>query len=165
METSAPTLGERLDSVIQQIDSLSSMQLYSLIVGFTIVIASLLLGSANVENEYSSELLQSTASRLHHKTTTTTQRRYAEPKWHIFKWVNYAAVLTFGWSVVDFTMHCSVYLHDSDTLLKFLVAWSVFICYCFGFFGISFVHDTATSDESGEPEEQSPRLVSPDATR
>jgi hypothetical protein len=140
----SPTLGTRLDAAIHHIDSMSSMQLYAVIVGLTIVIAMILLGSENgpeTELQVPSEL--KVKSSIHNSSAACSQKAIGpEPRWHIFRYVNTAVVAVFGWSVADFTLHCTAYLNDSDTLLKFLLGWSVLLCYCFGFFGISFVHDT-----------------------
>jgi len=37
-------------------------------------------------------------------------------------------------------LNASLYLNDSTSLLQFLSIWSIFLCYFFGFFGISFVN-------------------------
>ena len=62
-----------------------------------------------------------------------------EPKWHILKITNYVAATGFLLSVLQFASDASTYLNDSTSLLQFLVVWSVFLCYFFGFFGISFI--------------------------
>ncbi len=62
-----------------------------------------------------------------------------EPKWHVLKIMNFAAVGSFISSILYFASDLPTYLNDSSTLLKFIAAWSVFLCYFIGFFGISFV--------------------------
>ena len=152
----------RLDAAMHYLDSMSSMQLYAIIVGLTLVIATAVLRSkaATLNNSNNAERLlllsseRATNSMTPSAALAPAKKRGPEPKWHIFKWVNLAAVAVFGWSVTDFTLHCSAYLNSSDTLLKFLAVWSVFLCYCFGFFGISFVHDAIVVAE----DEQKPAV-------
>jgi hydroxymethylglutaryl-CoA reductase (NADPH) len=174
------TLGMRLDSAIEQLDSLSSTQLYVLIVGVTIVASFLVLGTSQPPPEPvqeatansacttssvmksrsgnpSTERTQTSKSNLISKRSTPKDDPDApEPKWHIFTWVNTIAVILFVLSVVDFTMHASVYLKNdtndsSSTVLKFLLGWSILLCYFFGFFGISFVHDMTDDIPGTEP--------------
>lgn len=162
METKAPTipLGMRLDAAVQQINAMSSMQLYVAIVGLTIVFTTLLLGSANYG---SPEMLRSNTSELkvHSPAAAKQTSGGPEPKWHLFKWINYAAVALFGWSVADFALNCTAYFNDSDKLMKFLAAWSLFLCYCFGFFGISFVHDTIDQQQQQQQPEERQAAASP----
>jgi hydroxymethylglutaryl-CoA reductase (NADPH) len=142
----SPTLGMRLDAFIQQLDSLSSTQLYGIIVGFITIGTFLLLGSGDHPEELQMQLAAVT------QTKGSKVKAAPEPQWHIFRWVNYLAVAVFGWSVADFSMHAAKYLNDSDSsvLLKFLLGWSVLLCYFFGFFGVSFVHDIAEEHRGEE---------------
>ena len=152
MKIPTATIGMRLDAAIQQLDTMSSMQLYALIVGLTIVFATVLLSSASEpEIMPDSELREVNAATAVNHPQNNRRKGHPEPRWHIFRWVNYAAVAVFGWSVADFSLHCTKYLNHSDSsvLLKFLLGWSLCLCYFFGFFGISFVHDTIAV----EPEE------------
>lgn len=134
------SLGLRLDSAIQQLDSLSSTQLYVLIVSLTIFVSFLVLGSSSHH-----EVPTMQFSERSRKPT----KDGPEPRWHIFRWVNFAAVALLSWSVADFSANATIYLNDSDssTVLKFLLGWSVLLCYFFGFFGISFVHDMTDEQE------------------
>ena len=62
-----------------------------------------------------------------------------EPKWHILKVLNYAAGTSFIASVLYFAGDAPRILSDSGALLRLGMGWGVFLCYFFGFFGISFV--------------------------
>lgn len=129
------TIGMQLDALLERMDSLSSTQLYGIIVLATVGISFLLLGNNSVSVDDNALVL---------KEQTTTQRTCPtndrpQPKWHILKWLNYAAIVGFVASVAKAAMHASGYLQDSFSLVQYLVGWSLFLCYFFGFFGISFI--------------------------
>lgn len=71
-----------------------------------------------------------------------------EPRWHIFRYVNYMIVAAFVASVLEFSRNAATYTNETYVLLRFLLAWSACVCYFFGFFGVSFVHDI--QDESND---------------
>jgi hypothetical protein len=148
-----PTIGMRLDAAIAQLDNLSSTQLYGLIVGLIIMVSFMILGpAAEMPDGDPVSLLPPPEPKMISNPSHVKSHR--EPRWHIFRWVNYATVLAFGWSVVEFGLHCSDYLQDSDAMLKFLLAWSILVCYFFAFFGISFVHDTIENNEQQQQQQQ-----------
>jgi quinol-cytochrome oxidoreductase complex cytochrome b subunit len=148
MNNNEPTIGMRLDAAIAQLDNLSSTQLYALIVGLIIMVSFMILGpAAEMPDGDPVSLLPPPPLEPKMISNPPHAKSPREPRWHIFRWVNYATVLAFGWSVVEFGMHCSDYLQDSDAMLKFLLAWSILVCYFFAFFGISFVHDTIENNE------------------
>jgi len=62
-----------------------------------------------------------------------------EIKWNILKFSSCAAVLGFLYSVYKFVSNAETYLNDTYSLVKFTISWSAFMCYFFGFFGMSFV--------------------------
>jgi hypothetical protein len=163
----------------QQMDSLSSLQLYAVIVGVTTVIAMALLeagGPAPSETTATTTLPSDStkvassavsSSLNHHHATSNTpwtnkasvssknKIKGAEPQWYIFKWVNLVAVTLFLAVMVHLFViqpashkgyHGAATLDESAStwspLAQFLVAWSLFCCYCFGFFGVSLVHDS-----------------------
>lgn len=127
------TVGMQIDNLIASIDSLSSTTLYALVVGATILVSLSLLGSAK-EGEINVNILASTAphpraSRLR----TASGSNVPEPRWHIFRYMNMLILVLFIASIVEF--------YWNDSLWVFLLGWSVFLCYFFGFFGVTFVHD------------------------
>lgn len=142
-----PTIGMRLDAMIARIDNLSSTQLYGIIVAATVGLCVVLLGtgSSNLDLQQ-----QPAAPKddLVKKRAAATQGR--QPRWHIFKWVNYLAVAAFLWSVCTFCLNASHYLHHESqgVLVQFLVGWSVFLLYFFGFFGVSLIHEDISNDET-----------------
>ena len=79
-----------------------------------------------------------------------------QPKWHILRLTNYVVTFGFLFSVLQFASNASTYLEDSSTLLQYLVIWSVFMCYFFGFFGISFIE---LDDLGSEPRNQQHQVV------
>ena len=147
-----PTIGSKLDAAIE---SLSSTQLYALIVSFVIGISWILLGSPDARHEalWNQNNNEKDKSRLSLKPTTTTttttttstassSSAIPEPRWHWFRIMNYAIVGAFGWSIAQFS-------HSSDNFLFWcLLVWSVFLCYFFGFFGVTFVHESMQQTET-----------------
>jgi hypothetical protein len=156
------TLGMQIDALLDEIDSLSSTQLYAIIVAVTVVISFVLLGTHHAPDEVltvtssSSNSSSSASSPSKGKTTqsssSTSSSSGPEPRWHIFRWINWLAIIAFAVSVVEFGWNADRYLHSADgtVLLKFLVGWSVFLAYFFGFFGVSFVHDIHAADADNE---------------
>jgi hypothetical protein len=123
------TIGMHVDAFVDRLDSLTSTQLYGIIVLATVGVSFLLLGSGSASVD---DVAVPVEKRAPPKAPTGPQ-----PKWHILKWLNYAAIVSFVASVAHFAMQ--VYGGDSLSLLQYLVGWSVFLCYFFGFFGISFI--------------------------
>jgi hypothetical protein len=127
------TVGMKLDAFLSGLDSMPSTQLYGIIVAVTVVISFSLLGSGGVQEEV----------RIVAPTETVPRKKLPlsgpQPKWFVLKWLNYVAVGAFLMSVAHFSWNAQTYLQDSGSLLRFLVGWSLFLCYFFGFFGISFV--------------------------
>ena len=118
--------------------------------GVTIAIALTVLPPHSGDDE-----LRAPPPRRSSKTKNNSDGRGPEPRWHIFKWVNYAALIVLVGTVVDFALNCHAYVsgeHGGETLKKFLIGWSILLCYFFGFFGVSFVHDTMNEEEEEEEE-------------
>jgi uncharacterized membrane protein YjfL (UPF0719 family) len=140
----------RLDAAIQRLDSLTSTQLYALIVGLTVLISFVVLGSAadSVDVEQRQPVEEKRPRKASNKTGG-----HPEPRWHIFRWVNVAVAVVFSGSVADFFLHASQYITDSDVLLKYLGLWCLLLLYFFGFFGISFVHDDMSEQEEEEQQQ------------
>lgn len=125
------TIGMHLDALLESMDSLSSTQLYGIIVLFTVGISFLLLGSGG---DVSDGVV---ASLNQKKSPPAIQQKGRQPKWFVLKWLNYAAIVGFVASVAKAAMHA--YLEDSFSLVQYLIGWSFFLLYFFGFFGISFI--------------------------
>jgi hypothetical protein len=136
------TVGMRIDAMISSIDSLSSTTLYALVVGATIMIALGLLGSAK-EGEMHVPIPAPSRSNggsgsgndptANSSSSSSSSSSSNEPKWHIFRYMNMLILVLFLASIVEF--------YWNDSLYVFLLGWSVFLCYFFGFFGVTFVHD------------------------
>jgi hypothetical protein len=139
------TIGMQIDTALAYyFDAMSSTQLYALIVGLTIVISVGLLGS----NTASSSLSPPTVNTVKHKVQAQQNICAApEPNWHWFRYFNYAIVALFSWSVAEFWQNVSHYVHELNTMAPFLLVWSAFLCYFFGFFGVSFVYEINNQDE------------------
>jgi hypothetical protein len=139
------TIGMHIDAAINRMTSLSSTELYGVIVAATIGLCFLLLGNGTkLEDNICLPPAQNVSRER-------KQRSGPRPRWHIFRWVNYAFVIGFGASVVTFITNSSYYLQqDQGTLIQFLVGWSVFLCYFFGFFGVSLVHELTEDEQHAE---------------
>jgi hypothetical protein len=129
---STQTIGMRLDAFLSGLDSLPSTHLYALIVAVTVVISFSLLGSGGVQEEVCATPISLPMQKKEPPSGP-------QPKWFVLKWLNYFTVAAFLASVAHFTWNAQAYLQDSGYLLRFLIGWSLFLCYFFGFFGISFV--------------------------
>jgi hypothetical protein len=155
--TAPLTVGMHVDAWISRMDALSSTELYALIVAATVIVSFVLLGTHPVAD------LGVPAATASSCATPTKTFPGPEPRWHIFRWVNWVAMAAFTWSVAEFAYNATTYLKsDSSTqLFQFLVGWSVFLCYFFGFFGVSFVHDLNNAgegvNEQAEQEQDSVR--------
>lgn len=77
-----------------------------------------------------------------------------EPRWYIFRLVNFVAVGVLGWILADYGVNATEHWHENDStsLFKFLVAWSLLMCYFFGFFGVTFVHDLTDEAQVNSPQ-------------
>ena len=153
-----PTIGMRLDAMIDQVDNLSSTQLYGIIVAATVGLCVVLLGTGHHSNL---DLHNTTAPKddIVKKPVVNTTSTGRQPRWHIFKWINYLAVAAFLWSVCTFCLNASQYLHHESqgVLVQFLVGWSVFLLYFFGFFGVSFIHEDIKEETAAASREAQPR--------
>ena len=133
-----------IGNLIERIDSIPSTHLYFFAVATSIIFSFVLLNSGGStmppDVKLPSDLVckdQQRAART--GGTKSTKHAGPEPKWHILKILNYAAVTSFTASVMYFASDYSTFLSDSVTLFKFLFGWSAFLVFFFGFFGISFV--------------------------
>ena len=128
-----------IGNLIERIDSIPSTHLYFFAVATSIIFSFLLLNSGGStmppDVQLPSDLVCKDEQRQHRSPKHTGP----EPKWHILKILNYAAVTSFTASVMYFASDYSTFLSDSVTLFKFLFGWSAFLVFFFGFFGISFV--------------------------
>ena len=133
-----------IGNIIERIDSIPSTHLYFFAVATSIIFSFLLLNSGGSTMPPDVKLPSDLVCKDHHHQQQQHRPSAAagtgpEPKWHILKILNYAAVTSFTASVMYFASDYSTFLSDSATLFKFLFGWSVFLVFFFGFFGISFV--------------------------
>jgi len=160
-----PTVGMHLDSAIAGLQNVSTPQLYATVIAVSLAFSFYLLNSgggssslAMMDKDKSST--EGVADSLHkpkkkqhqHQGTSSST---PEPKWHILKITNYVAALGFLLSVLQFASNATTYLNDSTSLLQFLGVWSVFLCYFFGFFGISFIELDDFVDQQQQPPQPS----------
>jgi len=145
------TLGMRLDTLIDQINSLSPTQLYTVTVLSSLLACFLLLPK--------SPRVPPPSQPISTKGTPTP-----EPKWYILNVLNGIAAISFIVSVIVFMSDASVYLSDSFAIVKFLCGWSVFLCYFFGFFGISFVDAEMLQEEEDDESPVAPTTKSKTST-
>lgn len=144
------TIGMKVDAVIEQLEDLSSTQLYALIVTATVIIAFYLLGSAQPTDisSVTAELEDATSKSVGSSSKIVKPTAGPEPRWHIFRWVNYVIVATFLCSLVYASLYFETVTGNTTQVLQILTFWSIFLCYFFGFFGVSFVHDMERNGSS-----------------
>jgi hypothetical protein len=142
-----PTIGMRLDAMLALIDNLSSTQLYGIIVAATVGLCVVLLGTGNSNLDLQQQQQQPNDVLIKKRAAVSKGR---QPRWHIFKWVNYLAVVAFLWSVGTFCLNVSHYLHHESqgVLVQFLIGWSMFLLYFFGFFGVSLIHEDLPDEDA-----------------
>ena len=143
--TRMPTIGMQLDAMIAKVDELPTTQLYGLIVAVTVGLCVVLLGTGNSNLEMEQQQHQENDLK---KPKMIVVDGGKQPNWHLFKMINYIAVAAFLYSVFIFCSNASQYLHheSQSVLAQFLVGWSVFLMYFFGFFGVSLIHEDIRSD-------------------
>lgn len=166
--TTMPTIGMQLDAMIANIDKLPSTQLYGLIVAVTVGLCVVLLGTGNSTFEIEQkrqEQQQKDANDLK-KPKMVVVDGGKQPKWHIFKWINYIAVAGFLYSAFIFCSNASQYLHHESqgVLVQFLVGWSVFLMYFFGFFGVSMIHEDIPTEVDSVPSKPQSKSVTTNST-
>lgn len=151
------TIGQRLDALLESIDSVPSLQLYAAIV--TSVVFSFVIlntGSHNAglfqnneqqrtisssQRKGSPTMKSNTANYTNTSFDRTKDNDQNQPqiKWYLLKTLNFAVAISFVISITKFSSDASTYITDSISILKFLCAWSLCLCYFLGFFGMSFV--------------------------
>jgi len=138
-----PTVGMQIDAVIARLQTVSTTQLYATVIAASLAFSFYLLNSGGSsalvieEGHVDGSLRKPSPPR--EKKQLKRSSSAPEPKWHILKITNFVAAAGFLLSVLQFASNASTYLNDSTSLLQFLSVWSVFLCYFFGFFGISFI--------------------------
>ena len=166
MSFSTPTtIGTRIDAVFASLESLPHTNpeiIYATLIGASLIFSFLVLNSGGSsmatmlppEGDADS-LIKPTKIKANKKPVSPTSDE-PQPKWHILRLTNYVVTFGFLFSVLQFASNASTYLEDSSTLLQYLVIWSVFMCYFFGFFGISFIE---LDDLGSEPRNQQHQVV------
>ncbi|GAX16557.1 hydroxymethylglutaryl-CoA reductase (NADPH) [Fistulifera solaris] len=143
----------QLSNALSSCVSVSSNQLYGVIVGLTVFGC---WGILSLAEQPELPELQTVVQRVQRK------KEGPEPKWHLFRWVNMLVVVAFACSVAEFSLNATAY--DSNVLCKFLIAWSLLLCYFFGFFGVMFVHDLEDSETVTTPVSSKSSKIHPPAS-
>ena len=149
------TIGMKIDSVIATIDAIPYT--YQAFVIVCCVFAFLVLNSnqptssttdrtMNAKNnaikQHDDPMKNVTKRSLSSSTPSKPTDEVPQPKWHILKLLNIVSVIGLLTSFFWFASNASTYLNnDNNVLFKFMALWSTFLCYFFGFFGISFIDD------------------------
>lgn len=157
-----------------QLDSLSSSQLYALIATASVLAGSLVLAffrededeAALLNEHYEQRRLQerrrqeqqqqqqrqqsqqSPTSNSSWALSPSSSRNHSstapEPRWYVFSWFNIAVSAAFLYSVLDFFLHHNN-PENGSVLVLFLVIWTLLLAYFFGFFGVFFVQPFLSS--------------------
>lgn len=166
MSFSTPTtIGTRIDAVFASLESLPHTNpeiIYATLIGASLIFSFLVLNSGGssmatmLPPEGDADSLNKPTKIKANKKPVSPTSDEPQPKWHILRLTNYVVTFGFLFSVLQFASNASTYLEDSSTLLQYLVIWSVFMCYFFGFFGISFIE---LDDLGSEPRNQQHQVV------
>jgi hypothetical protein len=146
--TTPMTMGMRVDKALNVIETMPSTHLYGVLLIASVAFSFLLLNCGSpstVQHINNNPALIPTPSV---KSRSAVDPDEPQPKWFILKGLNFAVMAGFILSLVKFVSNASTYLNDSSSLFRFLAVWSFFLCYFFGFFGISFVDADAIAEEN-----------------
>jgi len=164
--TSAPpTVGMQIDAAIAQLENVSTTQLYAIVIAASLAFSFYLLNSGggssaltimNEKDGDADSLRKPEARKRKDRPRASTSSDEPEPRWHILRITNYVVAAGFLLSVLQFASNASTYLNDSTSLLQFLSVWSIFLCYFFGFFGISFIELDDFVDQQPSQQQQQP---------
>jgi hydroxymethylglutaryl-CoA reductase (NADPH) len=156
------TIGMKVDAFIATMNAIPIT--YRAFVAICVIFSFTVLNSGNSGPNFDQQQkvkdLKHTAVDITKPSNATSSVKTSEeeeeprPKWHILKLLNFAAVGVFFASIGYFAFDASTYLNDSQSLLKFLAAWSALMCYFFGFFGISFIDADELARCEQEEEQQ-----------
>jgi hypothetical protein len=157
------TVGQTLDALLSGWDGMSTVQVYVVTVSIMIV-ASFIILSPPPTNDDNAAVLQAQMAAQSRvavvgKSSRPTLRK---PAWH--GWVrllNFVALATFLISLVAFFSDATLYSADKPILYRFLIGWSIYLCYFFSFSGVSLLYDSL---EEAEQQQQS-RFVAPITSR
>lgn len=161
--TAPPTVGMQIDAAIASLETLSTTQLYATVIAVSLVFSFYLLNSGGgssalkmMDEDNIGEKDSLRKPKAFRKMPSTTSASDGpEPRWHILRITNYVVATGFILSVLQFAANASAYLNDSTSLLQFLSVWSLFLCYFFGFFGISFIELDDFVDQEPSHQQQS----------
>jgi len=148
--SSFQAFASRLSELWSSLDSSTS---YLIFVTVSVAFSSFLVSGAP---KFHSSIPLDTNVHRDSKSKRPINKDQPEPKWHVLKILNFAAVISFVTSILYFASDLPTYLNDSSTLLKFMAGWSVFLCYFIGFFGISFVDADELCEEETETGAEAP---------
>jgi len=164
METQIPTIGMRIDSLISYFDAIPNTSKAFVII--CCLFSFFLLNSSpnpaatlNTSTYPGCDVTKAKTSNKGSSACNTVSKSSncesePQPKWHILKLLNVIAVIGLLTSFFWFASNASTYINDSNALLKFMALWSGFLCYFFGFFGISFIDVEELERGSSEEEEK-----------
>jgi len=157
----AVTIGMRIDTIIAFIKDVPATYHLFLVLCFVFSCTVLNIATGTTVNdpqqqqEQCKEFSNKNTDPIKSSRNNNDNSDEPQPKWHILKILNIAAVVGFLTSIGYFAFDASAFMNDSGSLLKFLACWSVFVCYFFGFFGISFIdEDVLIEDEQQQQQHQ-----------
>jgi len=165
LTSSPPTVGQQLDAFLEGLQNLDSTHKYLVAFATCLAVSFVLLNSGqgryldvkgrDHQNAASQKKDLLEANDMPQKADATGKKSVVsggrEPRWYIFKILNYVLATSFLASVVHFLLNSEEYIMSNDHIKTLGAVWTLFVLYFWGFFGVSFV-DT---DEHLEEEESS----------
>ena len=144
------TLGMRLDSALEYVDTLSSTQLYVLTCTIMVAVSFAVL-SAHPDMQNSSTEDEQLTTALKNNSSSSSSKPTEKPKWHgVLRFCNLSIIACFLISIVAFFLNGTAYSQDTSILYCFLLGWSAFLGYFFSFSGISLFYDNIQNMEEQE---------------
>jgi hypothetical protein len=154
------TVGQTLDALLSSWDELSTVQVYVVTVSIMIVASFIILSPppTNDSNAAAASAMQQQLEEAQSRVAAmakSSRPAQQKPAWH--GWVrllNFVALATFLISLVAFFSDATHYSADKPILYRFLIGWSMYLCYFFSFSGVSLLYDSLE-----EAEQQQSRCV------
>lgn len=143
------TIGMRIDNILEQMNHLSSTQLYMFFVTVMAIAAVLILSPAGTSND--DDNVVTDASMIKKPSTTnvesTRNRNSSNRKppapaiYGYLRMINFIFTACFLASLVAFFNNAGAYSSSAPILYRFLLGWSAYLAYFFSFAGVTLMYD------------------------
>ena len=163
--SSPPTVGQQLDAFLEGLQNLDSTHKYLVAFATCLAVSFVVLNSGqgryldvkgkDHEKAASQKKDLIVANDMPQKASATGKESVVsggrEPRWYIFKIMNYVLATSFLASVVHFLLNSEEYIMSNDHIKTLGAVWTLFVLYFWGFFGVSFVDTDEHLEEEESP--------------